>query len=147
MSTLDRTLSLSEISALPIFIGQDLDFDVTWPFDESLDINITILERRRRFSRSSFECLSQILLGVDDAHSPTASARRSFNDHRKTNVASKLERVALRLQGFGASGKDGNTGRLHRAAGFDLFTHQMDHVRTRTDKLDVAGFANLCEVR
>src|SRR5437667_8646762 len=147
MSTLNRTFSLSEISALPMFIRQDLDLDVPWSFDESLDVYITILERRRRFSRSSLERLSQLLFRLNDAHSPTASARRSFYDHGETDVACKLQRFGFRLQRIGTARENRNAGRLHGAAGFDFFTHQTDYIGTRTDELDVAGFANFREIR
>src|ERR1700686_4328246 len=98
MAPLDRALALSEINALAIFIGQDLNLNVTWTLNEPFDINVAVLESRRRLIRSRFQRMSEFSFRTHDAHAPAAATGRSLYDHRKANLARQPDRFFFRIQ-------------------------------------------------
>ena len=146
MPSLYRTLALTQVNTLAIFIRHHLNFDVARTLDKFLEIDIAILEGSRGFSRGRFQSMPQFLFRVHDAHAAAAAARRSFNDHRKTYLARPLDRVRFGLHRLWTAGKNRNSRGLHGAAGFNFLSHQPNDFRARTDEFDVAGFANLREV-
>src|SRR6266481_2151165 len=129
-----------------MLISQHLNLDVPWTLNEPLDINVAVLERRRGFIRSGLQRMPQLCFRAHDAHAPAATAGRCFYNHRKTNFTGYLDRLILRIQHFSASRSNRDTGRLHRAPGFNLVAHQLNHAGPRTDELDVAGFADLGKI-
>src|SRR6267143_228673 len=146
MSPLDRALTLSEIDALAILIGQHLNLNVPGTFNEPFDIDVAVLEGRGCFIRSHLEGVSELCFRAHDAHTPAAPAGRSFYDHRKTNFARHLDRFFFRVQRFRAARNNRDAGRLHGAPGLNLVAHQLNDLRPRADELDIAGLADLGKV-
>src|SRR6266403_4258137 len=146
MAPLNRTLSLSQMNTVTILIGQDLNLNVPGALNKPLYVNVAVLESGGGFSRSSLQRMSQLFLRAHDAHAPAATASRRFYNHRKTDFAGYLDRLFFRIQSFSASRSNGDTGRFHGAPRFNLIAHQLNDTGARTDKLDVAGFADFGKI-
>ena len=58
-----------------------------------------------------------------------------------------FERLVFVLDRAVAAGQNRHAGLLHHAARARLVAHQPDHLRIGADELDVAGFADLGEIR
>src|SRR5258707_12741926 len=83
---------------------------------------------------------------MHDAHAAPAAAGGSFDDHGKSDLARHGQRLSLRLQSGRTTGNNRHAGCFHRAPRFNFLAHQLNNVRARTDKFDVAGFADFGEV-
>src|SRR5436305_904537 len=75
MAALDRALALAERTDVPVAIGEQLDLDVTRPFDVALAEDAAVAERRLRLAPRSVERGVEIGRRADDAH-PTPAATR-----------------------------------------------------------------------
>src|SRR5882672_5263248 len=100
MPPLDRALTLSEVHAFAVFIGQHLNLNVPGALNELLDKNVAVLESRGGFIRGGFQSMPQLCFRADDAHAPATTSRRSFHDYRKSNFTRDLDCLFFRIQRF-----------------------------------------------
>ena len=128
MTALNRAFALAEMNTVAVFVGQHLNLDVARALDVTLDVNIAVLEGRRRFGRRRLERWPKLVFRAHDAHAAPAAAGRRFDDHRKAYFAREFDRFFLGFKRLGAAGQDRHAGLLHRAARFDLFAHHLNDV-------------------
>src|SRR5687767_15595685 len=98
------------------------------------------------FRSGGLERVRELRRLSDDSHAPTAAARDSLDDDRIAEIARDLLRLLLAVDRPFAARQNRHARLAHRAPGARLVAQQPDHVRRRTDELDVAGFADLGEV-
>ena len=55
MTTLNRTLAFAEVDTIAVLIRHYLNLDMARTFDETLDVNVAVFERGRRFGRGSLQ--------------------------------------------------------------------------------------------
>src|SRR5688572_10283313 len=55
MAALNRTLALSEVNTVAVLVRQNLNFDVSGPFDVSFDVDAAVVECGGCFSRGGLE--------------------------------------------------------------------------------------------
>jgi hypothetical protein len=88
----------------------------------------------------------KLSLVAHDAHAPSATARRSFNDHRKADLPRPLHGFAITGQDALGTWQNGHPRFLHRGAGLFLFAHQPGDFRWRPNESDVAGLGYFGEI-
>ena len=116
------------------------------PLDVLLDVDVADAERRLGLALRRLERLAHFRRGADDAHATPAAAGDGLDDHRKAELPGDLEGLLFAIDRAVAAGQDGNAGLLHRPPRPRLVSEQTNHVRRRTDELDMAGFADLGKV-
>src|SRR5690349_16814807 len=147
MAALNRTFAFAKVNALPKLISQHLNLDMPRLFDITLDVDTAVVESSGGFGRGGLECFAELTFRTDDAHAAPAATCRSFHDQRKTDFPREFQAVFFRRHGVGTTGHDGQPRLVHHAPRFNLVAHQPNHVRLWPNELNVAGFANLGEVR
>src|SRR5436190_10211729 len=145
MPPLDRALTLAEMDGVAVFIREDLYLDVPRPLDIAFDVDGAVLESRKGLGLCSLEAVRKLALGAHDAHPTSAAAGSGLDDQWKSDLQSELFRFLSRLDRIGASGQDRHSRGGHSPAGLDLVAHHRNDVSTRTDKFDIAVFADLGE--
>jgi len=86
-------------------------------------------------------------VSVTNAHALAAAASHGFDDHRIFDLLGDLQ---CRILGFDNAIAPGRQRHAHFSDCFfrdNLIAHFADTFRGRTDKLDMAGFANFSEMR
>src|SRR3954466_2913893 len=146
MSSLDGALAFTKMNTVAVFIGEHLDFDMSWFFDEAFDEDAAVFECSLCFRRCSFKSASQLFLLVYYPHATAATTGGCFDNHGETNFANDLQRFTFRGNRFRTARCDRHARSLHRATRFDLVTHQANDLRSWPNELDVAGFADFSEV-
>src|SRR6185369_13996802 len=147
MAALNRALALAEVNTLAILVRKHLYLDVPRLLDITLNVNTAVVERCRGFGRRRLERFPELFLRTHDAHTASTTAGRSLDDHGITNLARNLAAFFFRRNAAGAARHDRQARFVHRTARFDLVAHQTNDVRRWSNKLDVARFADLSEVR
>lgn len=77
MSTLDRAITFPKVDQVPMFITDDLNFDVFSTFDVSFDKDFRTTKGSAGFALGFLQFALQVLGFFDDAH-PSSPPRRSW---------------------------------------------------------------------
>src|SRR6187402_165858 len=147
MPTLNRALTLSKTHHVPVLIREYLELDMPWALDELLHIEIAVPEGIQRLLRCLVVQARQLALVAADTHTPAAAASYGFQNHRITDTPRPLQSLIRTSDHAIGARKDRYLGLLHRLPRRGLFAHHACHLRRRSDELDIAGPANLGEVR
>src|SRR6185436_19977822 len=83
----------------------------------------------------------------NDAHAASTAAGRSLDDDGISDLARDFSTFFFRRHFAWTTRHDGQTRLVHRAARFNLVAHQTNDVCRWSNKLDVARFTDLSEVR
>ncbi len=102
VAALERALALAQMDHVAVAVGQDLDLDVTRAFDVLLDEDVRRPEGRLRLASRRVERLLELGFGAHDAHTPTAAAVRSLEQHGVTDTGRGLLGLADVLEHAGA---------------------------------------------
>src|SRR5215831_15738498 len=147
MPPLDRALALSQVHHSSMLVAQDLELDMPRRLDVFLDVDVGDAKGRLGLALRRLERVRELAGIADDAHASATAAGRGLDDHRVADVLRDLERLVLALGGTVAARQNWNAGLAHHATRARFVGHQPDDLRIGTDELDVAGRANLGEVR
>src|SRR4051794_33712481 len=147
MAPLDRALALAEVNHRAVMVAENLEFDVPRVLDVFLDVDVSNTKRSLGFPLGCLERLGELAGVADDAHSTAAAARDGLDDDGESEILRNLESLLLAVYRTIASRQNRHTRLFHRAAGAGLVTQQPDDIRRRSDELDVAGLADLREIR
>ena len=82
MSSLDRTVSFSEMDDIAVPISQYLELDMMRPLDIFFDEDAAVAEGGLGLARGDFHVLSQLIVGSDDAKPATAAAGARLDHDR-----------------------------------------------------------------
>src|SRR5687768_1369552 len=117
MAPLDRTFTFAKMNAVSVFIGQNLYFDMTRPFNISLYINGPVFEGRESFILSRLEIYFKLVLTSDDPHSASAAACGGLNYNRKADLTGYGLCLFRRFDRIWTARKDWNASCSHRSTG------------------------------
>ncbi len=131
---------------VPVVVAEHLDLDVARRLHVLLEVDVTHAEGRLGLAHGGLERPRQFLGRPDDPHPASAAAGHGLDDDRIAQLPGDLDGLVLPAHRPVTAGQNRNTGLLHGPAGPRLVPHQPDHVRIRTDELDVAGLADLRQV-
>src|ERR1017187_379727 len=146
MAALNRALALSQTDNVAVLVPQDLKFNVTRILDIALQIEITVAEGGRGLRLRLAVEHRQFVFVADNAHTPSAPARRGFYDDWESDLPRPFARFSRRGAHAVRAGNDRDAVLFHGGASFLFFAHEPDDVRWRADELDVAGFRDFPEV-
>src|SRR5271166_1366932 len=117
-----------------MFVGQDLKLDMAGVFDIALQIEVTVAEGGRSFRLRLVVEGGQFVFVADNAHTPSAAARRGLDDDRKSDSFRPFARIFRGCDYPIRAGNDRYAVLLHGGASFLFLAHQADDVRRGTDE-------------
>ena len=91
---------------------------------ESLEKQGVVTERRPGLTAGGRQCRRQICRVIDSAHTLTATARRRFHQHRKTNLGCRGDQIVIGQPRLGDPGHHRNAACRHGGLGGDLVSHR-----------------------
>src|SRR5882672_3357637 len=147
MTALNRALALAEVHEVAVVIAEHLELDVAGVLQIFLDIHVADAERGFRLALRGAKQGAEVGRSPDDAHTAAAPSGNGLDDHRVADIPGALQRLLVAVHRAVAPRQHRDAGFLHRTARAGLIAHQLDDVRIRTDEPDVAGLADLREVR
>src|SRR5215510_4335208 len=136
VASLDGAFAFAQVDDIAVFVAKYLDLDMTRAFDEFLDIDRRVAERRLGFGGSHGEGRAHLFVRGDDAHAFSAAACRSFEHHRIADLSGELSCRYIIGQRFGRAGDDRRARLDGGHAGVGLVAHQFDGFRGRADEFD-----------
>ena len=147
MPALNRALALEQVHGVAVGIGEDLDLDVPRLFDQPLDVERAVAERRLGFAPRRRERVRRSAAAADRLHADAAAARRRLDQPGKpTRSAARPQRLVGLIAGR-LPGHDWHPGRGHQRAGADLRSHLFERRRGRADEDQAGLFARARERR
>ena len=146
MAPLNRALALAQVDDGAVMIAEHLELDMPRRLDVLLEVHVADAKRGFRLALRGLERVRELGCGPHDAHAAPAAAGCRLDDDGVADVLGRLDRLVLGLDRAVAARQDRHAGLLHDAARPRLVAHQANHLRVRTDELDVARLAHFREV-
>ncbi len=147
MPPLDRAFPLAEVHHRAVMIAEHLELDVARTLDVLFDVHVADAEGGLGFTLRRLERPAELGRGVNDPHAAATAARHRLDDDRIPEILGDLQRLLFAVDRTVAAREDRDAGFLHGAARAGLVPKEPDHVGRRPDELDVAGLADLRQIR
>src|SRR5580704_11659218 len=96
MAPLNRALAFSEADHVAVLVRQHLKLDMAWILDVAFQIKIAVAECGRSLRLRRPIKSGKLVFIADNAHAPSTTARRGFEDDRKFNLPRPLPRFFFR---------------------------------------------------
>lgn len=109
VATLDRAVTLEQMDAVALSISEELDFDVPWTLNESLDEDSSVTKRALGFADCALKGILELGMGTNDTHPTTSTAHSGFNDDRKPVFFHEGITIHVGFDRAGSSGNNRNT--------------------------------------
>ncbi len=142
---LDRAFTLTQVDAVAVLVGENLDLDVPRLRDELLDEDAVVPEARLGFAAGRTKALARLMLRPGNAHALAATTGAGLDHDRKADLAGNLRRFVF-------VGDQAHVTRHGRDAGLrrqllrgDLVAHGLDRRRRRADEDQALGLQRLGE--
>jgi hypothetical protein len=111
VTALDGTVTLKQVNAVALSIGQELDFNVPRAFEEAFDKDGTVTESALGFADRTLKGVLEFIVRTNDTH-PTASATHSgFNNDWESMFLDEGITIGISFDRAGSSGNNRNTSR------------------------------------
>ena len=81
VAALDRAVPLPEVDQIAVGIAEQLDFDMTRPAHELLEVDLVVAEGGLRLAAGLDDALVQMLCRIDDPHAASAAAPAGLEHH------------------------------------------------------------------
>jgi hypothetical protein len=147
VATLNGTLALEEMDDVAMVVGDNLELDVPWLFDESLDVQGAVVKRRDRFTSCLSDRRGQRRGVVDGLHPDATASFGGLEQEREADAGSGGGNRVVGLVGGYFARDHGNAGVAGYTAGGDLRAHEGQRFRGGTDEDDARFGARGREVR
>ncbi len=137
MAALNRALALDEGDDGAVRIAEQLNLDVTGPWEQALEIDSRITEGRARLGAGSAERAEQPARILDDAHALAAAAGDGLDHQRVADICGDCSELLLsrvRPQGCLRSRHDRHPRAHGSAPRFGLAPHHLDRPGSRPDE-------------
>ena len=146
MASLKRAIALAEMNATPMGIEEHLDLDVTPTFDEPLEDEPVVSERRQRLSTRRRQSVEEAIGIADLSHAlATATGGRLDEDGIPDPSRGNAERI-VRLIRVVVADECRDAERAGQPSCRGLVTHGPDRRRWWTDPADARALDQLGEV-
>ena len=106
MSSLDGTIALKEMDGVTDSIGENLHFNVSGTFKETLNENSSVTESGLGFRDSSFEGVLKIGLLSDNTHTTSSSSHCSLDNNREAILLDEGISVQVGIHGSRSTWND-----------------------------------------
>ena len=90
MTPLNRAFALEQMDDVAVMIGEDLEFDMTRPLDQSLDVERAVTEGRDRFASGLRDRRDEDVLVARRLHPDAAAALGRLEQHGKADAPRRL---------------------------------------------------------
>ena len=87
MTTLDRAFALAQVNEVTVTVSEYLELHVARRHDIALEEHAIVVEAAHRFASRVRQCVVELRLAVNDAHTPSAATGSSLDDERKADGA------------------------------------------------------------
>src|SRR5687768_9615594 len=131
MPPLDGTLALEQMNGRPPRVSENLEFDVPGAFDQPLDRQGPVAERRRRLAARLAGCRRQRGGVAQELHADPATAGGRFQEDRETEPSRSLGNCAVGLIRWYVARHDRRPGGYRELPGGDLRAHLGNRFRWR----------------
>src|SRR6185312_13341576 len=98
MPSLYAAFPLTQVNAMAMVIGENLNLNVTGIFNQLFNVDIARTEGTLRLTAGGFKCFSQLCLGSNRAHSLSTAAGCGLQHDRISNLAGYLLCLLDRFQ-------------------------------------------------
>ena len=147
MPTLHRAVAFTEVNHVAVHIAHDLEFDVTRPLQEFLDVHVAVAKRGERFGTGELKRAQEVIGIAGHAHPLASPAGRRLDNDREADAAGELERVFRVVHRTGGPRHDWHAALRHRPTSRRLVAHHADLLRRGADEGNSGGTAGLGELR
>src|SRR5215472_9765435 len=147
MAPLNGALPLAKVDDRPVLIGDDLNLDVARLLDVSLDVKVAAAEACQRLRGGDGKCSRNGGWAAHDLHPSPAAPVRRLEDDRKTDLARHPFRLFWISHQSVRAFKQRQSRLACGVARADFISHQLQHLRARTDEADLASLTDLGELR
>mmetsp|Transcript_116926 Transcript_116926/g.239242 ORF Transcript_116926/g.239242 Transcript_116926/m.239242 type:complete len:231 (+) Transcript_116926:4496-5188(+) len=128
-------------------VTDDLNLDVAWAIDKSLDKDRSVTETGEGFRTSGFKKRDQLIHGANDSHTLTTASHGSLNNNGQTNSLNKFHNLLRCFQRTITSWNDGNTGIDCGLSCRCFVGKSIEIVNSRANECDVGICASLSKFR
>src|SRR4051794_8280873 len=135
------------MDGMAVLVSNDLEFDVMWIKDQTLDVNLRVAESFLGFRARTVKAMEQTWLVMCHPHAASASAGDRFDHERVADFLGYFDCVFLGFNNPITTWRDRNAGFSRARPRRVLVSHRMHGAGGRTDELDFAAFAHLREMR
>ena len=147
MAALDGAVALVEVNDVAVLVAEDLDLDVFRARDVFFEEDGGIAEGAAGFALGFVEEMGEIGGFVDDAHTATAPAKRSFDDEGEANLLRGLEGLVAVGDGLFGAGKRRHVNALGEGTGGGFVAHHFEQLGARPDEDESGFFTGAGEIR
>ena len=128
-------------------VGEDLNLDVPWTFDEPLDVQRAVAECCLGLTARALDGVGHLAGAADDFHADAAATRRGLEEDGKTDRRSRGGERRVGLIRRRLARDDGDAGRLHQRSRANLGAHALDGFGRRSDERQAGLGARARKVR
>ena len=146
MTSLNGTVTFTQVDHVAMFIGQNLNFNMARLLAIFLDIHFRISEPGLGLGPRGCKGIRQRSLGMDYFHAAAAATGGGLDDHRKSDLLGNLDRLFNRMHTFLGAGQNRNALLDNRLAGADLVAHDPHALGGWPDKGDAALFTHFGKI-
>ena len=147
VTALHGAVALAQIHRVAVFVGHDLDLDVTRVLQEFFHVHRRIAKRGARFGLGHLHRVDQRGLGMHHAHAATAATASRLDDHRVAHCFGNTADLHRIVRQFTVrTGHAGHARLDHGLLGRHLVAHGADVFGRRANKLETTLFHALGKV-
>ena len=146
VAALHGAVALVQMQDVAVLVGEDLDFDVLRPADESLQKHCAVAERALGLGLRLIEQFFEVLGFADDAHAASATAEGRLDDQREADLFRHGDRFLAIADGFLRAFEDRHIELAGDAAGGGFVPHAVEDFRIRSDEDDASLRTGLGEL-
>ena len=141
VAALEGAVPFVEVNHVAVFIAQNLHFDVLRLHEELLHKDVVVAEGLLGLSLHHVEVGADFLHSVAAAHTASAAACGSLQDHREAELHSQLLGGLAAFQRLGGAGGGGNVTGQSDLLGGQLVAHHIQHAGAGADEFDAVFLA------
>ena len=136
VTALHGTFAFAQMNDISMLVTKNLELDVMRLFNELLQINRVVAKGRQRFALGSGISFFHFFDTVDEAHTLSTTAHRSFQHHRVSDLIAKFYGFFHTFQIVLCAGNNGYSRLDHFDTGSNFIPHGFHCFRIRSDKDD-----------
>src|SRR5450631_1728396 len=140
MAALDRTVTLTQMDNITMFIRKDLNLHMTRLLAVLLNVDFGIAKSSLCFGSGRGKGIGKCRLGMHNLHPPAAPARSSLYNYRKADFFGNFDCVLNCINPILRTRQDRYILFNNRLAGADFISHDPHTFRGGTDKGYAAFF-------
>lgn len=144
VTSLYGAVTLVQVDDVAVAVTEQLDFNVLWLVEETLDEDGAVAKCRLGLGCGSLERVFEVLLFSDDSHTTATTSESGLDDDWEAVFVGEFLDVLKLFNGAFGSGDDGDTALDGESAGRDLVSKGIDGVGGGANELQQAREVSHC---